>query len=213
MQAGVLKTAFFGLGRDLALLDRLTDRHESLEEQPPGSRYRVPRRPHIWRSKPGFAISSRSPVLTKADVRPFVVSDSLDLFESDKAQWPRSRDTYRAPLLLVREFLQAGGRAVSPLPGAMRCSPMRFSVRRCRVAGRDSPFAGVDSEFLARLLVLPYDRFDLRAVDAVCCFGTSIIFRFPLRWRVRFDGGGRLIELDRRRGRGSLRRSGLARDR
>ena len=117
-----LKTAFFGLGRDLALLDRLTDRHESLGKQLQALNAEF---------HDGLKYGNRSrdsrflhglPVLTKADVQPFVVSTSLELFQSDRAQWPRRRDTYRAPLLLVREFLQGGGRAI------------------CAVAERDAVF-------------------------------------------------------------------------
>ncbi len=107
-----LKTAFFGLGRDLGLLERLTDRHESLGKrmQALGTRFRS-----------GLSLGDGSrdsrflhglPVVTKSDVQPFVVSSSLSLFQSDRAERPRSRGTYRAPLLLVREFLQAGGRTV-----------------------------------------------------------------------------------------------------
>ncbi len=107
-----LKTAFFGLGRDLALLDRLTDRYRSLGEQLQALDTEL---------RGGLKYGDRSrdarflqdlPVLTKTDVRPFVVSDGLHQFDSDWAERPRSRETYRAPLVLVREFVQAGGRAV-----------------------------------------------------------------------------------------------------
>ena len=126
-----LKTAFFGLRRDLALLDRLTEGNASLGQQllALGTKFRG-----------GLTFGDRSrdsrflrgiPLLTKAGLEPFVVSDSLDLFESDSAQWPRRRNTYRAPLLLVREFLQDGGRAI------------------CAVAERDVVFT--DAFFAAAL--------------------------------------------------------------
>lgn len=108
-----LKTAFYGQGRDLALLNRLTDQQESLEEQlrALGTEFRAGLK---------FGNCSRDSrylhglaLLTKAHVRPFAVADDADPFESDGAERPRSRDTYRAPLLLVREFLNPGGRAVS----------------------------------------------------------------------------------------------------
>ena len=107
-----LKTAFFGLRRDLALLDRLTEANAALGQQllALGTKFRgglkFGNRSRDSRFLHGF------PLVTKADLEPFVVSDSLDLFESDSAEGPRSRDTYRAPLLLVREFLQDGGRAI-----------------------------------------------------------------------------------------------------
>lgn len=107
-----LKTAFFGLRRDLALLDRLTEGNVSLGEQLQMLDTKFHR---------GLKYGDRSrdsrflhglPLVTKTGVKPFFVSDTLDKFESDRAQRPRSPDTYRAPLLLVREFLQAGGRAI-----------------------------------------------------------------------------------------------------
>ncbi len=107
-----LKATFFGSGRDLSLLDRLTGRHESLREQfqALGTKFHS-----------GLIYGNRSieshflhglPVITKADVQPFSVSENLELFDSDYAERPRARKTYQAPLLLVREFLQTGGRAV-----------------------------------------------------------------------------------------------------
>ena len=107
-----LKAAFFGLRRDLALLDRLSAKHVSLGEQlrSLGTRFRG-----------GLKVGNRSrdsaflhglPLLTKEDVEPFRVSSGLQPYEGTRAQWPRSRDTYRAPMLLVREFLESGGRTV-----------------------------------------------------------------------------------------------------
>ena len=109
----LLKTAFFGLRRDLTLLDKLSSKHVSL-----GKQLRI----RGTRFRGGLKIGNRSrdstflhglPLLTKDDVEPFRVSSGLQLYEDARAQWPRSRDTYRAPLLLVREFLEPGGRVVS----------------------------------------------------------------------------------------------------
>ena len=57
------------------------------------------------------------PLLRKADLQPFAVPDTLDGYSANGAERPRSRDQYRAPLLIVREFLRSNGRpiaAVSP---------------------------------------------------------------------------------------------------
>ena len=109
----LLKTAFFGLRRDLTLLDKLSSKHVSL-----GKQLRI----RGTRFRGGLKIGNRSrdstflhelPLLKKDDVEPFRVSSGLQQYEDTRAQWPRSRDTYRAPLLLVREFLEPGGRVVS----------------------------------------------------------------------------------------------------
>ena len=201
-----LKTAFFGLGRDLALLDRLTDRHETLGEQLQalGTEFRG-----------GLKYGDRSrdsrflhglPVLTKADVRPLVVSNSLNPFESDRAQWPRRRDTYRAPLLLVREFLQAEGRAISAVAG-------RDAVFTDAFLGAALPREQVDKAHLLaailssslaswfflmtgstfgismrRLLLRDIEHIPLPVLDIAC----------------RSTAGQRLIDLGRRRRTGSL---------
>ena len=197
-----LKTAFFGLGRDLALLDKLTDRHESLGEQLQGLGSR-------FRGGLKYGNLSRDsrflhglPLLTKADVEPLVVSDSPGLFESDRAQWPRSRDTYRAPLLLVREFLQAGGRAVCAVAGrdavftdaflGAALPREQFGTARLLAAILSSSFASwfflmTGSTFglwMQRLLLRDIEIIPVPALDRAC--GST--------------AGRRLIELGRRRG-------------
>ena len=107
-----LKAAFFGLRRDLSLLDRLTSKHSSLCEwlNAIGSELRA-----------GLKVGDRSrdtgflhglPLLTKSDVDQFIVPESLESYRGEGAERPRERENYRAPLLLVREFLQKNGRAV-----------------------------------------------------------------------------------------------------
>ncbi len=109
-----LKTAFFGSGRDLDLLDRLTDRHEPLGEQfqALGTEFRSGLKYGNRRRDARFLHDL--PVIAKGDVQPFVVPSNLSPFSSNYAERPRDRKTYQAPLLLVREFLLAegGGRTV-----------------------------------------------------------------------------------------------------
>ena len=103
-----LKAAFFGLRRDLGLLEKLTSNHASLGDRLSrlGTKLRL-----------GLKVGDRSrdssflndlPLLTKAGLKPFSVSEDLSLYNGEGALWPRSRDTYRAPLLLIREFLDDG---------------------------------------------------------------------------------------------------------
>lgn len=107
-----LKAAVIGFRRDLSLLDRLTDSYPKLGDQLArlGTEFNV-----------GLTFGNRSrdarflqgrPFLTAGDLRPFSVSTDLDLFEADKAQWPRNPDIYKAPLLLIKEFLRHDGRPV-----------------------------------------------------------------------------------------------------
>ena len=108
-----LKAAFFGLRRDLALLDKLTSNHASLGERLNGLGTKL---------RSGLKVGDRSrdssflhdlPLLTKADLQPFSASRDLFLYNGEGAQWPRSRDFYRAPLLLIREYLESDSRPVA----------------------------------------------------------------------------------------------------
>ena len=47
------------------------------------------------------------------DLRPFSVPERLPIFGHTAAQWPRDRDLYKAPLLLVKEFLPGGPRPLA----------------------------------------------------------------------------------------------------
>ena len=108
-----LKAAVIGFRRDLSLLDRLTDSHPRLGDQLArlGTEFNV-----------GLTFGDKSrdarflqgyPFLTAAGLRPFSVSTDLGLFEADKAQWPRNPDIYKAPLLLIKEFMRHDGRPVA----------------------------------------------------------------------------------------------------
>lgn len=196
-----LKTAFFGLGRDLALLDRMTDRYRSLGVQLQALDTEL---------RGGLKYGDRSrdarflqklPVLTKTDVQPFVVSDSLHQFNSDWAERPRSRDTYRAPLVLVREFVQAGGRvvcAVSERDVVFTDALLGATIPRENL-GIAYLIASILSSSLAswfflmtgstfglsmrRLLLRDIEHFPIPFLDSAC----------------RSTAGQRLIELGRRR--------------
>ena len=101
-----LKAAFVGSRRDLSLLDRLTLSHSALGD-------RLSELDATLRT--GLIFGDRSddssflhglPRLTTTDLQPFSVPDDLSLFDAAKAQWPRNRDIYRAPLLLVKAFMK-----------------------------------------------------------------------------------------------------------
>ena len=107
-----LKAAFVGSRRDLSLLDRLTTSHLTLDDRL--GKFDV-------RLRTGLILGDRSrdssflrglPLLTVQDLRPFSVPDKLGSFDAAEAQWPRNRDIYRAPLLLVKEFMRGGPRPV-----------------------------------------------------------------------------------------------------
>ncbi len=102
----LLKAAFVGSRRDLSLVDRLTSSYPKLGDQlgKLGSELRV-----------GLTFGNRSddssflhglPLLKAKDLQPFSLPDNLVPFDATKAQRPRNRDIYRAPLLLIKEFIK-----------------------------------------------------------------------------------------------------------
>ena len=101
-----LKAALLGCRRDLGLLDRLTSSYTTLGDRlrQIGAQFRT-----------GLISGNRSrdasflhemPYLTAQELRPFSVPANSSPFDEAWAERPRSRDIYRAPLLLVKEFLR-----------------------------------------------------------------------------------------------------------
>ena len=107
-QPDLLKAALLGCRRDLGLLDRLTSKLSKFRTLEDGlGQIDV-------RLRAGLKLGNRSrdasflhgiPYLTAKDLRPFSGPAGLSSFDEAKAEKPRSRDIYRAPLLLVKRFL------------------------------------------------------------------------------------------------------------
>ena len=109
----LLKGAFLGGRRDLALLDRLIASHDPLADRLDALDVRL-RSGLIFGDRSRDASFLRGlPLLTTNDLRPFSVPEHLGTFNKNAAQWPRERSTYRAPLLIVKEFLRRGPRPVA----------------------------------------------------------------------------------------------------
>ena len=106
----LLKAALLGYRRDLSLLDRLTSSHSNLDSRfgEINTKLRIGlifgNKRHDSRFLQGL------PFLTKSDLRPFAVQDELGYFDATKAERPRNRHVYRAPLLLVKKFLTGSPR-------------------------------------------------------------------------------------------------------
>ena len=110
-QPEFLKAALLGCRRDLGLLDRLTSKlskFRTLEDELGQIDVRL---------RAGLTLGSLGnrnrdarflhgmPYLTAKELRPFSVPADSNPFDEAWAQWPRSRDIYRAPLLLIKRFL------------------------------------------------------------------------------------------------------------
>ena len=110
-----LKAAFFGSRRDLALLDKLTTDHASLVDRLSEFDTKLRAGLKLGNQSRDSRFLHGLPLLTKADLRSSSVPDDLALYDGEEAERPRNRDTYRAPLLLIREFLNSDGRPIAAM--------------------------------------------------------------------------------------------------
>lgn len=119
----LLKVSLVGRRHDQILLDSLHDSYPTLGNRLAGLNAEL---------RVGLTRGSRTqdatflnglPILERGMLRPFLVPEDLPRFGEDRAEWPRSRKTYRAPLLLIRESVGSGGRPVA----AVTASDLVFS--------------------------------------------------------------------------------------
>lgn len=103
-----LKAAAVGRRRDLVLLDELTTTHPSLGEglAALGTKFSdgLTQGSEANQTRDASEMTGLE-VLRANDMQHFNVPRELPKYDQSKAQWPRSRDTYRAPLLIVKEML------------------------------------------------------------------------------------------------------------
>ena len=110
-----LKAAAVGRRRDIGLLESLVSSYTSLGDQ--FAKLNTQINVGLTRGLPvNQTRDARSleglELLQTDDIEPFRIPADLPLFKLPKAQWPRSRDIYRAPILIIKETLSAGPRAV-----------------------------------------------------------------------------------------------------
>ena len=110
-----LKAAAVGRRRDLLLLDELVTAHTSLGEKLKELNTKF--RDGLTQGSPDNQTRDARemrglPLLQSNDLQAFLVPVNLPAFSRTKAHWPRSRETYRSPLLIVKEMLVGQPRAV-----------------------------------------------------------------------------------------------------
>ena len=108
-----LKAAAVGRRRDLALLDIITEAHLIFEERLSGFNSEL--KVGLTRGKEDKETPELRDleVLTVDDVRNFNIPRSLPLWGTSKAERPRSRATYRSPLLIVKETFNEVPRVIA----------------------------------------------------------------------------------------------------
>lgn len=110
-----LKAAAVGRRRDLMLLQELTTAHDSLAARLTSldTKFRDGLTQGSPKNQTRNARELKGLELLQAnDMQHFRIPKGLPAFHRNEAQWPRSRDTYRAPLLIVKEMVVGHPRAL-----------------------------------------------------------------------------------------------------
>ncbi len=112
----LLKVAANGKGRDMLLVSRLRNRFMLLSDwlSEMGSEWRdglILGKPEKRTNDTRFL--QDLDFLQASDLSTFHLPEDLPRFTEDKAQWPRSREIYKAPLLLIKEFMKGGARPIT----------------------------------------------------------------------------------------------------
>nr|WP_254214821.1 N-6 DNA methylase [Burkholderia multivorans] len=110
-----LKAAAVGRRRDLMLLDELSATYQSLGDRLAllDTRFRDGLTQGSPSNQTRDAREMRGLELLQAnDMQHFRIPPGLQRYNRSEAQWPRSRDTYRAPLLIVKEMVVGQPRAL-----------------------------------------------------------------------------------------------------
>jgi len=111
-----LKAAAVGRRRDVALVDSLASSLPSLGER--FAALNVELNVGLIRGLPANQTRDARQLkglelLEADDIKPFQIPDGLPPFRLTRAQWPRSREIYRAPILIVKETLNVIPRVIA----------------------------------------------------------------------------------------------------
>ncbi len=113
-QPELLKAAICGCRRDLSLLDKLTTTHSTLSGQLDAQETKLTAGLKFGIKNRDATFLKDIPLLRRQDHQRFFVStDNLSSFSEDAAEWPRAREIYRAPLVVVKEFLMKEPRPIA----------------------------------------------------------------------------------------------------
>jgi hypothetical protein len=110
-----LKAAATGRRRDIALLNALSSTHASLgiQFESIGSELNVGLIRGLPKNHTRDARHLKGLELLAADdIKPFRIPEVLPPLQQARAQWPRSRNIYRAPILIIKETLSEGPRLI-----------------------------------------------------------------------------------------------------
>jgi hypothetical protein len=111
-----LKAAAVGRRRDLALLDNLAPSFSTVEAQL--AQFETKLSDGLTRGSPrnqtrDSRVLKDLELLEAGDIGSMSIPEALARFTLLKAQWPRTRDIYRAPLVIIKEMVGDNARAIA----------------------------------------------------------------------------------------------------
>lgn len=111
--AGLMKASLLGRRPDLLLLDELWEKHQALGARLEALKTGLRNGLIFGNRSRDAAFLTGLPFVDRKAVTQFSLPiDDLPEFDGGGAQWPRRRAIYRAPLLLVKQFMQGTPRVV-----------------------------------------------------------------------------------------------------
>ena len=113
----LLKASFVGRRHDQILLDSLHSSYPTLESRLDALNTELTVGLTYGNRAKDATFLTRLPMLQRGLLRRFSVPKNLPPFGETSAERPRSRNTYRAPLLLIQESVGPGGRPVAAVSG------------------------------------------------------------------------------------------------
>ena len=109
---GLFKAAFLGGRHDLLLLDELWEKYAPLEARLDALGTSLRTGITLGNRSRNAAYLSGLP-FAKGGIRHFLIPDGLPVFDEGKSQWPRRREIYNGPLVLIGEYMRSRPRPVT----------------------------------------------------------------------------------------------------
>lgn len=198
-----LKAAAIGRRRDIALLDSLASSHLSLGAQ--FASLNTELNVGLIRGLPANQIRDARELkglelLQADDIAPFRISRELPSFKLAKVERPRSRDTYRAPILIVKETLSAGPRAIVAVADRDLVFTNAYFGASLPVAHRESAhlLAAILSSSLASwFFLMSASEFGIWK-RRLLRHDVALLPTPDLKTAVKSDVGKRLLQIERR---------------
>ncbi len=195
-----LKTAAVGRRRDLMLLEMITGDYPKLEERL--ADFNAELSVGLTRGKQDKETSELRDleVLTVDDVRHFSIPANLPLWGTSKAERPRSRATYRSPLLVVKETFNVVPRVIAAVADRDLVFTNALFGASFPVAHRASAHllaAILSSSFATWFFLMSSSEFGIK-IRRLTCHDVALLPIPDLKQAIQSNAGKRLLQIEKK---------------